>query len=240
MKSKHMDPKKKKSQLMMGLITFLSLILIIWEMSLFRKTFISVYIPFLLFIVGGLVCFFFVRKKMDLYTQSQSNIFKQALHGMVLFGGPLMFLFMGINYYIPNSKSSSIQLKVLETGNLARGRRGCGNPYVVVMYKGFEKQLIFPCNTQMTNNDSISVSLRKGAFGFLVIDKMKLIQSPDYDINYIHEMEETQYNKILIHAEKYYSEGNIQKSIELYERAVQLRPSDSLAKIRLTEIKAHH
>jgi hypothetical protein len=44
------------------------------------------------------------------------------------------------------------------------------------------------------------------------------------------------YNKIITKAEEYYSNGNIEKSIELYERAIRLKPSDDNAKKRLKEL----
>ena len=134
-------------------------------------------------------------------------------------------------------KFSLAELKVFKTGNLT-SRRGCDPPFAIVDYYGFEKQLVFPCNTHLDNTELIKVELQTGLFGFKVVKSSKLVNSRQIESNSIKESEpEKQYVKILIRAEEYYSDGNIEKSIELYERAVQLKPSDKLAKIRFNEIK---
>jgi len=142
-----------------------------------------------------------------------------------------MFAFMFLNYYISVNKTELVELKVLKTGNLT-SRRGCDPPFAIVDYYGFEKQLLFPCNTQFGNTERIQVKLQTGLFGFKVVKDSKLLNSRQTELEL-----EKEYVKILIRAEEYYSDGNIEKSIELYERAVQLKPSDKLAKIRLKEIK---
>jgi tetratricopeptide (TPR) repeat protein len=52
----------------------------------------------------------------------------------------------------------------------------------------------------------------------------------------IRKGENKEYNKIIIKAEEYYSNGNIEKSIELFERAIKLNPTDESVRIRLLEI----
>lgn len=50
--------------------------------------------------------------------------------------------------------------------------------------------------------------------------------------------EAKEYNKIITKAEEYYTNGNLDKAIELYERAVVFKPSDEKAKARLEELKS--
>ncbi|WP_430405737.1 hypothetical protein [Fluviicola sp.] len=229
-----MAQKKKPNQnsdRLMSIMTFVSIGAILWEISLFRKTFINVSIPLTLFIGGGFILFLLFRNRIRYYVENAYGFFLQAFHGIILFGGLLMFFFMALNFYIPTGKIELVDLKVIKTGTLAKGRHGCGNPYAVVDYHGFEKQLIFPCSANLDHAERIKVHLQKGLLGFLVVKDTKLLNSADSE-------EAKQYLNILIHAEKYYSEGNSQKAIELYERAVRLKPSDQLAKIRLKELKS--
>ncbi len=214
----------------MSILTFVSIGAIIWEISLFRKTFISVYIPLMLLIGGGFILFLLFRNRIKYYVENPHGFFLQAFHGILLFGGLLMCSFMALNHYIPSGKLELVNLKVIKTGELSKGRHGCGNPYAVVDYHGFEKQLIFPCNANLNGTERIKVRLQKGLFGFLVVKDTELVNSANPE-------ETKQYLNILVRADAYYSDGNIEKAIELYERAIRLNPSDKLAAIRLRELK---
>ncbi len=221
----------------MSFLTFGAFILIIWEISIFRKTFISLFIPLTFFLIGGPILFFGLRKKIKYYIETDYGVLLQAFHGTILFGSTLMFIFMFLNFYFPSDNTAQFDMKVIKTGNLA-SRRGCGNPFATVDYHGFEKQLVFPCNTKLENAERIKVKLQEGLFGFKIVKDVKLINNKQVeDISNVESEIEKQYLKILIRAEEYYDDGNIEKSIELYERAVQIKPSDKLAKIRLKEIK---
>ena len=49
-----------------------------------------------------------------------------------------------------------------------------------------------------------------------------------------------QYQRIKVKAEESYLNGNLDRAIELYERALKLKPSDVQAENRLTELKNEH
>ena len=231
------DPTKKRNRIM-SILTFGSLLLIIWEMFIFRKTFISFLIPLSILVIGGLAAFFSLRNKINYYIQNEHSIFLQAIHGIILFGGLLMFSFMGANYYFTTQKEEIFDLKVVETGHLARGRRSCGNPYAIVNYNNTKKQLIFPCNTDLENCTNVKVGLNQGLFGFVVIKEMKPLISKTSNQNQDYKVDELKaYLKILSKAEEYYKNGNIERSIELYERASTLNPDDKLPKLRLEVIR---
>lgn len=53
----------------------------------------------------------------------------------------------------------------------------------------------------------------------------------------LKDHEDKRYQDILDKAEEHYANGNKTRAIELYERAVSLRPSDEQAKSRLEELK---
>ncbi len=173
-KSQTNSSKSKKS---VGSFIGLSipyLLLMLWEIDIFRQTFISFLIPLTIFIAGGLILFFLLRTKIPYYKQRQQTFgtFWLALHGTVLFGGITMFLFMALNFYIPGpgSKTETLNLKVIKSGRF--GGKGPKKPYLIVDYNGFEKQLVFPEHTNTENNGFLQVSLIKGLFGFPVVQEM--------------------------------------------------------------------
>ena len=233
-----MKDEKKLRNGIMSILTIGSLLLINWEMSIYRKTFISFLVPFSVFIIGGLTTFFFLRKRMSFYSQNEHNILLQAIHGLVFFGGIIIFSFMGTNFYFSDRNEKIYNLKIEKTGRLAKGRYGCGKPYAIVNYENSSKQLIFSCNTEIENSSKVKVSIKNGFFGFAIIKEMK----PLYERKHVDQIDdkpplEIEYKKILNKADEHFRKGNIEKSIELYERATTLRPNDKLPKLRLQEIK---
>ncbi len=241
--SKNSHPNSSKAKKKVQSFTILSipyLLLMLWEVDIFRQTFISVFIPITIFVAGGLILFFLLRTKIPYYKKRQQTFgtFLLALHGTILFGGITMFLFMGLNFYVPGpgSKTETLNLKVVKSGKF--GGKGTRNPYLIVDYHGFEKQLVFPVHANTANNGFLQVSLIKGLFGFPVVQEMRLIAPTQKQVEIEQKRDEQQvYQKMIDRAEEYYSEGNFAKSIELYERAVGFRPSDTLSKKRLQEIK---
>lgn len=239
-KSQTNSPKSKKTIQSFTVLSIPYLLLMLWEVDIFRQTFISFLIPLSIFIIGGLLLFFLLRKKITYYKKRQETFgtFWLALHGTVVFGGITMFLFMALNFYVPSpdNKTETLNLKVIKSGRF--GGKGTKNPYLIVDYHGFEKQLIFPYNTNTENNGFLQVSLTKGLFGFSIVRETHIIPPSQSQMESELKRDQQQaYQKIIDRAEAHYSEGNLTKSIELYERAVRFRPSDSLAKNRLEEIK---
>ncbi|MNU77865.1 hypothetical protein D3C71_674480 [compost metagenome] len=234
-KSPVRSSKPRKSSRSFTFLSISYIALMLWVVDIFRETFISFLISLVLFIGGGLIAFFLLRKKIPYYKRNQQTFgtFWLAVHGTILFGGIILFLFMALNFYLPIGKTETLNLKVIRSGEFG-GRNSCRKPYLIVDYHGFEKQLIFPCHTNVENNGFLKVSLNKGIFGFFVVREMNVIPPTQYQIESDNE---STYQKILNRAEEYYVEGNLNKSIELYERAVRLMPSDTFPKVRLKEIK---
>jgi hypothetical protein len=102
-------------------MTFGAFALIAWEMLLFRKTFIPFLLPCMLFFAGGLATFLLVRKRMKYY-DNRDGFFYQALHGTILFGGTIMFVFMAVNYYLrPGKQKCTFESD--ENRNVSQRRR---------------------------------------------------------------------------------------------------------------------
>lgn len=173
-----MNRKKKtkfKSEKFIGFLTFLSLIAIFWEFMIFRKTLISIYIPLMLFIGGGFILFLILKNKIKYYVESSYSNSLIAFHGVIMFGGLLMFLFMAANFYLSTGENEVHELKVINSGELNSRRSDCDPQTATVEYYGFEKQLVFGCHTDLSNTKSIKVKMQKGLFGFFVVKDVKLV-----------------------------------------------------------------
>lgn len=224
----------------MSIATLIALVAIIWEMTIYRKTLIHFIIPFSIFLVGGTTLFWLLKGRIRFYSEIERSLFVKLLHGVLVFGGVLMFIFMALNYYLVSDQVLTPQLKVEEKGQLAKGRNGCGNPYVLVNYKGFEKQLILPCGTDLRNVERVKLELQEGLFGFMIVRSEELVYQEskvEVDEGQSEKEEEQIYLKLIDQAEINANKGEIEKAIALYERALIFKPSDEHAKKRLKELK---
>lgn len=174
-KPKRKRNRKKQTGLSIGLIGFL--LLLIWEVDLYRETFISLWTALVIYIGGGSIAFFLLRNRMRNYKRRVETygIWWTTLAGIFFSGGIVLTLVLTLNYYIPlEKKPETIFLKVIKTGLLS-SRRGSGSPYVIVDYNGFEKQLVFDYSTDVINSKLVKVSLRKGIFGFRTVKSANLV-----------------------------------------------------------------
>jgi hypothetical protein len=163
-----------KESLTYGL-TVISILLLLWQILIFRKTFIEVKIPLMLMIVSGLLIFALFRNKIADLLKLSPTLFWQAVHSVIIFGGFSVFIFMASNFYFASNSSKDLDLMVVKIGQLGKGRRGCGEPYALVFYNNFEKQLVFPCDKDLEGVKQVRVRVVKGLFGYLVVREMKPI-----------------------------------------------------------------
>ena len=128
-------------------ILFLSsLFLSVWSIEIYRTTFIDVKYLVITTVIGLLVVFalsvlFFKRKYPIIFL---------LLIGIVIGGGLSNFGLLLINQ--KNTEISETEIfEIIESGNLARGRKGtCSPPYVYIDFYGTKKQLIVYCEYEKT------------------------------------------------------------------------------------------
>jgi hypothetical protein len=166
---------------LLGLLFLVGLILTIWEIYIYRVTFISVYVPLCIWILTGLLMTPIFRKTFNIYcfnpyTPERTPMFFHYFYNIVSFGGVLMFLFLWANQTFNDKSKRVITVPIVSYGHLAQSRRGCGAPYAHIIYKEKEKELIFPCGTEVEKYSSVYVETAKGLFGFDVITNKTLIQ----------------------------------------------------------------
>ncbi|WP_114939151.1 hypothetical protein [Mucilaginibacter endophyticus] len=143
------------------------------EICIYRLTFISFAIPFLLWMFSGVIITPLFFKRLPRYLKSNLLVF-QFLFNIFTWGGIVIYLFMAPNFYWGTPNRTSISLKITDKGTLAKGSSGCGEPYVTVKYEKFDKQIIFPCGTSTDGFNTVDLTLRRGLFGFETIESKTL------------------------------------------------------------------
>ena len=154
---------------------------IIWEIDIFRKSFINPIVPFLLAIFTGVALTPLLRKTVNIYLYNPYNIGKVPLpfhlvFNTVSFGGMLALLFMWTNLHFADKEKQILTLSIQSRGRLDRSKNGCAQPYAVIQYKNAEKELIFPCETPIEKYDRVYVEIQRGLFGYDVIARQTLVQ----------------------------------------------------------------
>jgi hypothetical protein len=157
------------------------IIAIIWEIELFRITFIDPLVPFLLAVVFGLALTPLLRKTVNIYLYNPGNIGKVPLlfhivFNIVSFGGMLALLFMWTNGHFAYKEKRVLTLPIDSKGHLAMSKNSCGEPYAMINYKNVEKELVFPCDTPIEKYDRVYIEVRQGLFRYDVITRKTLVQ----------------------------------------------------------------
>jgi hypothetical protein len=163
----------------LGLLFFTALCLTVWEINIYRKTFISVRVPFVIWILPGIILYPFLIRVLDIYIFNRNApghlpIFWHFFYNIITWGGLSVFIFMWANYNFTNRQPQDILTKINSSGHLAEGTGGCGEPYIYITYKEQEKQLVFPCGTPIEGYSSVHLKIEKGLFGYEVIKDQSL------------------------------------------------------------------
>jgi hypothetical protein len=102
------------------------------------------------------------------------SLFQQLVYNILTWGGIILYFFMALNFYCADPNPTSLSLIINDNGTLAKGHSGCAEPYVIVKYDNFEKQIVLPCGTSTDGFKAIDLTLRKGLFGFDIIERKTL------------------------------------------------------------------
>ena len=151
------------------------------EFDIFRMTFISVYIPFLVSIISGIIIKPFLKKTLNIYLFNPTSpgfvpAWLQYIYNFISFGGIIVFLFMWSNYHFPNQDKKTITAPILSYGHLGKSKGFCSEPYANIKYNDFKKQLIFPCDTEIEKYGQVYIETKKGLWGFVIITNKTLIE----------------------------------------------------------------
>lgn len=155
----------------------IGLVLLVFEITIYRKTIIDIYIPISIMLAVGLLTFYFNR---DHYkkTYSLKGNFFPVIQNLFSWGAISCYIFMATNYYSADKITTEYQFQIKEKSSIP-GRKYHRNerqPLVRIDYFSFEKELVFRyADTEKVNKaDSVRVTVRKGGLGFNILN--------DYDV----------------------------------------------------------
>ena len=164
-----LKPKIPHFKLINGILATLficSLLLTIWEINIYQKTFIPLKVPLLIWLLTGLAFTPFFKRILTIYFMTP-YVFLQIVYNIVTWGGLFVSAFMLTNYYLSDKQVIVVNEKIFSTGHLARGSRGtCEQPYIIINYNGQEKQLVYYCGTQVELFKSVDLTISKGFLGY--------------------------------------------------------------------------
>ena len=182
-KSREYDPgyiaplKKERIFTVKGTAAFTAfiagLILLGLEVGLYRQSVINWVVPAFVCVAAGLIMYPITSSWLD------QNVFSKwywkLLFNLASFGGIATYSFMAINFYVTKGEEPVVvKSKIVRMGHLAKGKNGCGEPYVETYINGFEKQIVFGCDEKVEGYPFIKLTLREGIFGFDVIKDKQL------------------------------------------------------------------
>ena len=148
-----------------------AIVLILWEIDIYRLTFISWWIPVAVGVVAGVIVTPLFRKYIDRLFPGH-ELPAHLAYNIVTWGGIVMFLFMWSNTLFAAKRYRTVNEKIVESGYLASKRAECKQPYCNILYNGLHEQLVFPCGTAIETFKSVDLTLADGFLGFpVVVDK---------------------------------------------------------------------
>lgn len=164
--------KEKTINYYLTALFFAGLILQVFAIGIYRSTIINWKITTAIWLVVGLITQRLTTTLLNSYYNT-TNYFMQLFFNVCSFGGIAAFCFLSANYYLtPNSQTETLKTPIIKIGHLAKGKKGCNNPYANIEIYNTEKQIVFPCDTPIENYKYVTLTTRKGLFGFYtIIDK---------------------------------------------------------------------
>ncbi len=154
-------------------MVFIGLVLMLYEISIYRQTIIDIYIPISIIIVVGSLAFYFNRQHFK-KTYSLTGDFLPLMQNIISYGSITCYIFMAANYYLANSTTTEYRFPIKEKSSMIgpKHHRKEKRPSVTIDYFKFEKELVFRYEDtdKVEKADSVTVTVRKGRFGFDIFD----------------------------------------------------------------------
>ena len=168
----------KKQDRLLSALLIIGLLLLLWQIVLYRRTIIPLKIPLLLWLIPGIPLTPILYRTLNQADGMKAHWILHYIAHTWMTGSILLFAFMASNYYLADSTVVQEQFEILEKGSLPGGKhhRHERKPYVMIDYHGFEKQIIFtyPKTSEVEQASLIQVSVRKGLWGFDILQEYSL------------------------------------------------------------------
>ena len=172
---------KKQRKIFYPIIFFLGAILMVFQIKIYRITIIDWLIPASVIIAVGIISFLIDFKNYKrTYDYSGVELYLYSwMHYIIGFGFILCSVFMLTNYYFADQNVKSETYKIIDRTWLPKrlGKYGSENqPVFIINYKGKRKELVFYSQfyEKMNSYTSVEFEVRKGFFGFDILENKKL------------------------------------------------------------------
>lgn len=156
----------------------IGLILIIWEISIYRKTIIPIWIPLAIIGVIGLITAYFDYKNYSSAYTGRGKMFFVICQNTVAWGFSICSIFMLSNYYLANSATQIRTFNIESKSSMSGGRYHWDErkPLIRINYDGQEKELVF--SNKYFNNlekyQKVSLVTQNGLYGFDILIEQQL------------------------------------------------------------------
>jgi hypothetical protein len=160
------------------ILFLLGVISIILSSYVYHKTFILWTIPVVIWLITGLVTALLTTKVWDKQF-IKTHFALKAIYSLISVGSLFCCLFLCVNYYVKDLSEKTKRYKIIGRSEIrSKGQSSTNLPRVYINTKLGTKELLFnyPEKYSIVNCDSIELTLRRGMFGFPVIDKYEFIE----------------------------------------------------------------
>ena len=172
---------RKQRKIVYPTIFFIGLILIIWEIEIYRNTVINKYILLGIIFLVGFIAFILdfdnYAKTYPKYSRL-SLIVYSLMHYIIGYGFIVCSIFMLVNYYFSDKTFELKKYEIIERSSMTGGkyRRYERQPLFRIKYEGKMKELVFPHQYYEKRNfySEVEFKVKKGYFGFEIIEDKKL------------------------------------------------------------------
>ncbi|WP_179320671.1 hypothetical protein [Winogradskyella helgolandensis] len=172
---------KKQRKVFYPTLFFLGLILMAWQIAIYRNTIIDLKILVGIILLVGILAFFMdVKNYGKTYKYNGIGLyFYAAMHYICGFGFIVCSLFMLSNYYLAETEPIKKEFEIIERSSLpgsGKYRKHERQPTFNINYNGELKELVFPHKYYEKRNfySIIELETRKGYFGFDILEHKNL------------------------------------------------------------------
>lgn len=174
--------KIDKWKVFYALVFITGLILMVFEVGLYRVTVISKFIPISIILSIGTVTYIASKKHYHKHNKGY-GIFFGLLQNTCSWGFISCYLFMATNYYLADNEHRNLKFKIKSKGSMTGSKisRNKWKPLVTIDYFGFDKELVFRYTDtkKVENADEVIVIVEKGFFGFDVLDHYEAVEKTE-------------------------------------------------------------
>lgn len=157
----------------------IGMVLIIWEIFIYRKTIIQLWILFtIIATVGAWRTWRNYKDYIAFYKREGGNLFVAIMHNTVSWGFTVCSIFMLSNYYLANSKKQIRTFQIEETSSMPgrKYHREKRKPLIRINFDGEIKELVFSSAyfDEIEKYKDVTLVTQKGLFGFDIILEQNL------------------------------------------------------------------